>query len=234
VDRFGVLNYQTASLVNRTTLQYVWGENIKGVTGSHSPQFSKNIEVQVHSWTKLNRTASVARVNTNINGGVTVMSYTRQVTSTPIFGTTEALTTSVSSTGTVTESMSTASGGAASASTGTSSVGSDTGREKYVYFVRNKTKAQCIQIAQNIWRQISMHEFAITLEAPVTAATLTTMDVTASIQPFGIPMAAFNSEGPYWPREITEDFDPHGAGFAYTITAVNHELALGAIEGGSS
>jgi hypothetical protein len=235
VDRTGTLHYEAASLVGtpdgqRAKVYYQWGMNCKGLASTHSPQFSKNVRVQVHSWTPRTRTASVTRVQTNPDGGITTNSYTRVVTSTPIFGTTSSLTTSISSNGTVTTSEGTSSGGGASGGTGSEN---ESGIQKYIYFVRNKTLAQCEAMAQQIWRQISMHEYAIKLRAPVTPADLKIMDVEAKIVLDGHPMAAFNSTGKggqlgYWPREITEYFDPK-TGFYWDIDAVNHTLAAGAV-----
>lgn len=223
VDRSGVIHYEAASLVQRQLLQYIWGENCKGVDATHSPQFSKNVQVQVHSWTKRTRTSSTTRVRTKKGGGISTSSYTRQVTSSPVFGTTSSLTTSISSNGTVTTSYGETSGGGASGSSG---VLSESGREKYIFFLKNKTLAQCEAMAQQIWRQISMHEYAIKLTAPVTTASLAVMDVTVKLILFGHPMARFNDE--YWPREIVESLDPK-TGWNFEIDAVNNELPQGAV-----
>ncbi|MDE2102103.1 MAG: hypothetical protein KGL39_32960 [Patescibacteria group bacterium] len=226
VDRSGVLHYEAASLIKRANLEYVWGSNILRLTGTHSPQFSRNVSVQVHSWTKQTRITSVARIQTDVDGGVTVTQYTRAVTSTPIFGTTEVVRTSISGDGTVTVGTTTSSGGSANAGTGFASAASDTGKQRYIFFVKNKTLAQCVQIANNIWRQISQHEFAIKLSAPVTKSSLAVMDVTASIVLYETPMSGFNVG--YWPRQIVESFDT-SSGWMWDIDAVNHELAQGAV-----
>ncbi len=235
VDRTGTLHYEAASLVGnpdgqRAKVYYQWGMNCKGLTSTHSPQFSKNVRVQVHSWTPRTRTASVTRVQTNPDGGITTNSYTRTVTSTPIFGTTSSITTSISSNGTVTTSEGTTGGGGASGGTG---IENESGVEKYIYFVRNKTLAQCEAMAQQIWRQISMHEYTIKVIAPATPADLKNMDVDAKIILTGHPMSQFNldtngAQRGYWPREITEYFDPK-AGFFWEIDAVSHELPQGAV-----
>ena len=223
VDRTGAIHYEAASLVKRKSIAYRWGENIKGLASTHSPQFSKNVQVQVHSWTVRTRTASATRVQTNAAGGYDVSSYTRQVTSTPISGTTDSVVTSISSNGTVTTTDGSSSGGSVSDGTGTES---ETGREKYTFFVKNKTLPQCEAMAQQIWRQISMHEYAIKLRVPVTTANLPLMDVTAQPVIYGHPMALFN--GKYWPREIVESLDPK-TGWYWEIDAVNHALPQSAV-----
>jgi|SRR6185437_8317394 len=231
VDRTGTIHYEAASLVGnpngqRAKVYYQWGSNCKGLASTHSPQFSKNVRVEVHSYTPRTRTGSVTRVQTDLNGGIKTSSYTRQTSSTPIFGTTSSIITTISSNGTVTTSESTSSGGGANGGTGSES---ESGIQKHIFFVKNKTLAQCEVIAQQIWRQISMHEYAIKLRAPVTPADLKVMDVTAKIVLSGHPWALFNEPFSYfWPREIVETFDTK-TGFFWEIDAVNHELPQGAV-----
>lgn len=241
VDNAGTLHYEAASLIERPKVYYQWGSNCKGLEGTHSPQFSKNIRVYVHSWVPRTRTTSTTRVTTNPDGGATQESYSRVVNATPIFGTTESVTTSYNPDGTVSTSLSQSGGGGASGGTGELN---ESGLEKYYYFPKNKTLAQCEVIAQQRWRQISMHEYSIKLQAPVTPGNLKVMGVTAAIVLSGHPMAMFNSvendngqpwsplvmSGGYWPRQIVERFDPKSSdGWDWTIDAVNHPLPQGAV-----
>lgn len=239
VDKTGVLNYAAPSLVQRQKIYYQWGQNCKGISATHSPQFSKNVRVQVHSWTARTRTTSTTRVTTDPDtGGITTSSSTRVVTSTPIFGTTSSIITSISSNGTVTTSEGSVTGGGSGGSTGSES---ESGQEKYTFFVKNKTLAQCQIMAQQLWRQISMHEYSVKISAPVTPGNLPLMDVTASIILSGHPMTWFNSvqndgtggtlllSGGYWPRAITESFDVKSGWHWDTIDCVNHPLAQNAV-----
>jgi hypothetical protein len=239
VDKTGTLHYAAASLVQRAPVYYIWGHNCKGISGTHSPQFSKNIKVTVRSWTTRTRTTSISKVTSNPDGGYNLQSYSRVVKSTPIFGTTESLVTTYHNDGTVTTSLSEGGGGGASGGTGSES---ESGIENYFYVIRNKTLAQCDAIAQQRWRQISMHEYAIRLRAPVTPGNLPVMDVTAKLVISGLPMTWFNSDaspglgqpgpelsGGYWPRQIVETLDTKSGGYRWEIDAVNHELAAGAV-----
>lgn len=216
VDRTGTIRYEASSLIKRDKIYYIWGENITSLDGTHSPQFSKNIRVQVHSWTKRTRTTSATRVTTSANGSIKVSSYTRTVTSTPIFGTTSSLVTSISSNGTVTVGEGTVSGGGAGTGTGSES---ETGLERYIYFPKNLTLPQCQAMAQQLWLDISQHEYSIKLRAPVTTGNLPLMDVDALLVVSGHPMKYFN--GGFYPREIVETFDVQN-GWHWEIDALNH------------
>ncbi len=222
IDENSVLNYQSPALIKRTTYSYVWGKNLLELTPSHATQFSKNIRVEVRSWNKRTRVATVTRVSTSDNGSVaTKRTYTRTVTSSPVFGSTEAITQSISSSGAVTTSVSTASGGPASS--GFTTPGADSGLERYIFYVQNKTPQQCDDLAQKIWRQISQHEWTLNAKTVVTSADIG-MGITALVAISGSPFAIANQK--YWPRQISEVFDPV-EGFTRDFIAVNHENPLG-------
>ncbi len=57
-------------------------------------------------------------------------------------------------------------------------------------------------MAQQIWRQISRHEYSIKLCAPVTTADRAIMDVTVALFVNGHPIALFS--GQYYLHEIVE------------------------------
>lgn len=231
VDRSGVLHYEAASFVTRTPLQYVWGENIKALTGTHSPQFSKNVRVVVRSYVSRTVTATTTRVTNNPGGGTITQTSSRQATGSPVFGTTEVVTTTRDSNGNKSVTTRSVSGGPSNP--GATSFASESGLERYPIYVPNASPQECEEIAQRKWRDISMHEYTIKLTVPVTLAALPVMDVTALIQLFGTPYAAFNmSAGPaygqYWPRQIREVFDVE-QGWVWDIDAVNHTLPNGAV-----
>ncbi|HEY1680966.1 MAG TPA: hypothetical protein VGF98_04970 [Candidatus Tumulicola sp.] len=221
VDRTGTLRYEAASRVKRTKIPLVWGEDIHAIDGTHAPQFSKTVRVTVRSYTKRTRTASISRVTTNADGGTDVSAYSRRVTSAPIFGTTSSLVTSIGKNGDVTTSLQTVSGGAASGSTG---VEGDSNIEHYLIPLKNATRAMCQDQAQKIWRQISMHEYALKIDVPVTLKNLAAMDVTALLEISGLPMALFNTQ--VWPRQIIERLSPK-SGWQWEIDTVNHTLPSG-------
>jgi hypothetical protein len=243
VDRTGQLNYQATSFITRNPLQYVWGENILDLVGTHSPQFSRNVQVEVHSYTKRTRQSSGSRAQSLINGGMQTTNWSRKVIGSPIFGTTDYVSTSYNSDGTVTTTKSSLSGG--SASSGPTKFATESGVERYIFYVANKTPADCDLISKRIWRQISMHEYSIKLTVPIMQSALGVMDVTADIEVYGFPLSAFNQNpstgkssiagvpdsqvgGGYWPREIVETVDIN-RGAIWEVDAVNHSLAAGAV-----
>lgn len=224
VDRFGVLHYEAPSLISRASIPLKWGRDILHLSGSHATQFSKNIRVEVRSYTKRTRVATISRVSTLGNdGGIQIQQSTRTITSNPIFGTADTVTTSVAPNGTQTTVVSSKEGGPASSTTG---VIGESGLERYVFYVKNKTAKQCNDLAQKIWRQISMHEVALSLKIAMTMALLAVMDITAELIVSNTPFKKLNDI--YWPRRITEHGDEE-SGMTWDIEAVNHTLPQGAV-----
>lgn len=224
VDREGVLHYEAADQIERALLQYSWGQNIKRLRCTHSPQFSKNVQVEVRSYVKKTRTSAITRVTSLKGGGISIKSSSRTVTRNPSFGTATVTETSISSNGSSSTTVSSSSGGASNS--GLTSFQKESGKEKYVFYVANKTPQQCNDLAQKDWRQISMHEYSISMTVPVTLAALPIMDVSANLQLYGTRMALFSTK--YWPRQITEACDPT-SGWMWDIDALSHELAQGAV-----
>lgn len=224
VDKLGTLHYEAASFIDRPQISYIWGENVLNVEGTHSPQFSKNIRVEVRSYKPRTKQTTTSRVESLLGGGIQVTTSSRTVTSNPIFGTTLVQSKSISKDGTVTVSVSNVSGGAASS--GATQFAGESGQEKYIFYVANKTPQQCADMAQRIWRQVSMHEFALVITAPITRAQLEVMGVTAKVILFGAPFARYADE--YWPRAIDEVVDPTQGAF-WRVRAVNHALPQGAV-----
>lgn len=230
VDRNGVLWYAAPSLIDpsRPVINLQYGADLVELEASHAIQFSKNIRVEVRSYVKKTRTSTAVRYVSNpLLGGVEFQVSSRVITSSPIFGTTSYVTNSISNTGQATSTISTVSGGAAS---GTAAApANESGLETYVFYVKNKTAAQCQDLAQKYWRQISMHEYAIDLMLPVSPEYLSTMDVTAFIALSGAPWSLINTpNAKFWPRTIEEIFNPDD-GFIWKIGAVNHTLPQGAV-----
>lgn len=218
------LNYATASLIPRITADIKWGRDIKTLPFSHATQFSKNIRVEVRSYTKRIKQSSFVRYQTGPNGnGVITSSGSRTVTSTPIFGTTSSISTSISNTGASQTTVSTASGGGASGAAGVPAA--ESGKELYKFYVKNKTPAQCADLAKKWWRQISQHEFGITINMPVTEKKLPVISKTSLIRLHGTPFSKLNTT--YWPRRITESYGADG--WNWSIDAINHEGPSGEV-----
>jgi hypothetical protein len=211
--------YAAPSLISRVTADMKWGRDIETLDFSHATQFSKNIRVEVRSYTKRIKQSSYVRYETGANGkGVITSEGSRTVTSTPVFGTTQSITNTISNTGTQTVTSSNTTGGSSSGSAGVPAA--ESGKELYTFYVKNKTQQQCFDLAKKFWRQISQHEFSITLNFPVTAKKLPVIGKTSLIRLHGTPFAYLNST--YWPRRITETFDPE-SGWNWSIVAINHE-----------
>lgn len=211
--------YAAPDAIQRQTIDMKWGRDLKTIRFSHATQFSKNIRVEVRSYKKRIKQSSYVRYATGIGGdGVVTSMGARTVTSTPIFGTTQSITQSISSTGATQVALSSVSGGPSSGSAGVPA--SESGKELYTFYPQNKTPAECVDLAQKYWRQISQHEFSVLLELPVTTANLQLMGKTALINLNGTPFWKLNST--YWPRRIAESFSPTD-GWNWSIDAINHE-----------
>ena len=217
------LHYVAPGLIKRAVIPLAWGKNIHAIDATHSIQFSKNIQVEVRTYQKRTRQSTTVRVTTDDSGGVTVTNSSKSVSTSPVFGTPDLVSTITTPTGTSTTSSVTSGG---SYSSGFTQPGSESGKERYIFYIPNITPARANQLAQAKWRQISMHEYSINLELPVTQVTLPNMAVTALLKITGLPYQFTNDQ--YWPRRITETMDVQG-GWRWQIDAVNHTLPMGAV-----
>jgi hypothetical protein len=250
-----VLNYCSPGLIDRNTISLVYGTDLVSLDVDHSIQYAKNIRVEVHSYQKRIRQATTHRIETNPFGGIIETPSVKTVTSSPVFGTAEQVSTSTSPTGIVSTTTSTLSGGARTATT---SPGSESAKEIYVYYIPNLTPQMCQQVARAIWRQISMLEYRVTAVIPMTVDLLKNFDITMLLNITGSPYKNANSvfvgtntamattqngstatsntvQGPntdtrYWPRRITETFDPKDKnGWSIRAETVSHTLPAGAV-----
>lgn len=226
VDLNGVLHYEAPSLVKRQTNYIEWGTDIKSFSGGHASQFSKNIRVEVRSWTKKTRTSTRARASSLAAGlpGIALETTSAVVTTQPIFGTRGSVRTEISSNGTVTTTSATTTGGPSNS--GFTTVAPESGKETYIYYKQNATPQQCDDLAQKIWRQITMHEFQVHMTLVATPTVLPTLNITSLIQILNAPYQKFNTT--YWPREITLSYSVTG-GLFWKVTMVNHQLPQGAV-----
>jgi hypothetical protein len=224
VDRNGIVNYQAPNLVKRTPVTFTYGTDVESVHLTHAVQFSKNIQVEVRSYTKRTKISSTTRTKTLSGGGITTTTSTKKVTSSPIFGTTSTVSNSINSAGQVTATVTSTSGG--SASSGVTGFASDSGKERYTYFLKNATTQQCDNFARKAWRQISMMEFAIQLDVPARTQTASLLDVTSLITLAGMPFIKAN--GQYWPRRIRETLSIED-GWKFSLDCVNHTPPSGGV-----
>lgn len=217
------LNYCAPGQVSRQNLYLTYGRDLSSLKLTHSPRFSKEIRVEVRTYNQKTRQASIQRVQTNSTGGVVVTSSSKTVTATPVFGTQNSQSTSISSTGAQTTTQTTASGGAASSTTGQ---GNESGPERYIIYKPGISPQAANQLAQATWRRISMQEYSAVMEIPIRRSQLSTLGITMLVRLSGTPFQRFNTT--YWPRKLTWTVDID-EGAHLSIEAVNHELPSGAV-----
>lgn len=250
VDRNGVLNYRAPYLIDRTPVDLMWGRDLANCLPTFSPQFSKNVQVQVRSYQKVTKQSHSYSTTTGLDGtGVVVEGASRTVTSSPVFGSNSTVSTSISDTGKETTTVTSKTGGAINS--GFSKPITESGKEQYIFYIKNIGPQQAADLSKKFWRQISQHEAHVKIELPVTSGLLSAMDVTALVRLHGTPWARVNTsqatynaqlahadnastaissgQGGYWPREIDEHFDPKGGGWHWESDMLNHVLPQGAV-----
>lgn len=218
------LHYEAPSLVKRNTIALKYGRDWRDLDGAHSPLFAKNIQVEVRTYQKRTKLSITTRVSSAPGGGSIVEQKVKNVTSSIVPGTDQTLSTYTDPNGAVISSLNSSTGGKFTGAGGTGS--KETGKERYVYYVKNVSPATANKLANALWRQLSMHEYSIHGVVPMTNATLTNLSITSLIQLDGTPYQFFNSK--YWPRQIDEEFDVQ-LGWTLAISAVNHQPPAGAV-----
>jgi len=225
----GTVYYYHPWNVQRQTVKLVYGTSIKDFHPSHSPQFSRTIRVQVHSYSQKIRTATTVRVQ-SVVGGIEVSRNTKTLTSQPNWGTNSGQTTTYLNDGSIKYGSWSSSGG----STGSSNVAiAESGIELYNFYLPNLSYDECNKLTTAIWRQISMHEYQGTIEYQMTPALLKLTAMASLLDVSGYPMSKFNTQ--YWPRTMEEVFEGaqtdensgEAPGWYVTYHGVNHTLPLG-------
>jgi hypothetical protein len=214
---------------NYGPLNLQYGTNVESFHPSHAPQFSRNIRVQVHSYTAKTRVSVTTRVQ-SVFGGVAVSQVSKVSTATPQWGTNSGTTTTYYNDGRPpTTSSFSSSGGSAS---GSNAPISESGLENYDLYLPNLTSPECQAWTQAIWRQVSQHEYSGDFRLAVTPELLPYLNIENRFFMNGYGMHFFNTE--YWPRTLDESFDmaanpgeTDAGGWTITSHAVNHTLPLG-------
>lgn len=224
------LNYVAPELVNRPRMYFQWGKDIEGLDGTHSPQYSKFIKVEVRSYDKRTRT-SYSSITSQSDTGV-VTTQTRQTTSTSQqdWGTPTITTStySISSTGATRTAQSTVTAQGGTQSSGFAASPSDSLNETYVKSFPGLTREACDARSLAIWRQISAHEFRASMKRPVTHEFLPNLDVQSIFVLQGTPWTSFDS--PYFCKRLTETFSvsqgdqSESDGWKFDTVLVNHML----------
>jgi hypothetical protein len=224
------LNYQVADFVQRKKIALGYGSGgiaqiVKPVL-THSIQFSKNIRVEVRSYQRKTRLSTVTRTDTAANGGVILTQSSKTVTSAPIFGTPNTVSSSTNpATGITSTTESSSSGG--NVSSGFTSPGSESGKETYKIYRPNISPAAANALAQALWRKYSEQEYALSFSVPMSPALFSSWSITALLEITGLPYSEFNTE--FYPRRYTESWNPEGDGWMLSPECVNHVLAQGSV-----
>jgi hypothetical protein len=227
VDEQGVLWYASPTGLVRNKVKIAYGTDLLDLEITHSPQFSKNVLVEARANQKRTKTSIVYRVGTNANADGTITTPSIQTVSTtqPIFGTNQSVSTTTDSTGISSVRLSSVIGGTYTGKAAAPAAYS--GKERYVFNLKGAlSPSQVAAYAQKMWRQISEHEFSVTMTLPVTKAMFGSIN---SQTQFNLTTGFQKANGAYWPRRIHESFDPKNGGWKFEIDAVNHEFAQGQI-----
>lgn len=216
-----------APQLSRQNVTLTWLQDVESIVAIHAPNFNRNVEVVVRTYKPRTKQSTSARTKDDGFGNVTTTTVSRTSTVTQgLFGSSSITSKTYNADGTVSYSTtsSTATGGAASGSSG--GTVTETKKERYVIYVPNQDAAIAQNIANNMWRQISMHEYSVTVQMPVTTKNMNSIGIRSYITIANHPYQLFNTK--YWPRRITEDFNT-SEGWRYTIEAVNHVPPLSGI-----
>jgi hypothetical protein len=212
------------------TLQLKYGANVLSFLPSHSPQFARNIRVQIHSYSAKTRVSVTTRVQ-SVLGGINVKQAIKTSTAVPQWGTNGGTSTTYNSDGSISHSQWTSSGGSAS---GSNAPISESGLELYDFYIPNLNPTECQALSQAIWRQISQHEYQGEIKLVVTPENLPYLNIESRFVMSGYGMSLFNTE--YWPRTLEESFEmatepgqSDAGGWTVSMHAVNHTPPLGAV-----
>ncbi len=211
---------------NRLYVQ--WNKDLITLGGQHSPQFSKNIEVEVRTWSPIQRTSTRAIIGTDASGNVKASSRTISAVSQPVFGTRTVETSEVviGSDGSVKNESGTATTTGGAASTGLTREASASLVERYIEHVSNMSRQDAINYALAKWRQISAHTFNCNFKRPMTPEVLPLVSRTTIFCVQNAPWASLDL--PYHALRIMENFgvaETAGGmseGWTFEVDGVNH------------
>lgn len=206
-----------------------YGTDVKSFLPEHSPQFSRNIRVTVHSYTAKTRISVATRLQSVI-GGTELRQVIKTSTATPSWGTNGGSSTTYNDDGSVSYGKWTSSGGAASASNAPIS---ESGQEVYDIYLPNLDSTECQNLTKALWRQISQHEYQGEIKLAVTPDNLPYLNIESRFGLDGYGMSFFNTT--YWPRTLDESFDgpdsgsSSAGGWEVSMHVTNHVPPLGGV-----
>jgi hypothetical protein len=227
--RSGAIHYESPSLVDRgEKVRLTWGRDWNELEPSHSPQQSKEVEVQTHAVQPRTRTSTSIRFVTNPDGSVTATQSTVRVNSRTIFGTptTTAYGVRTNADGTTTPVLTTSSSAGGAFNVAASQGRRETAKQRYDLYLGNVEPERAVIIGEAYRRQLSQHEYAIQGEIPITNALLATLRIESMLEITGAPWSLTNQT--YYPRSIEHRISS-AEGWKARVHALTLRLAGGGV-----
>ena len=218
------LYYASPSLIPRTTVDLKYGRDIETLTAEHSAA-SKAIRVEVRIYNQRTRVSQIQRIELSNDLTVRTTSSSRYVTSTPEFGTKNTSTTSISSSGTVSTTQNTVTGGPQQTFAGRGPDNAN-GALIYKYYRPGWSLDAANAFAQTTLRRLQMQAYTVSIRIPITQSRFEALSlITSLIRLHGVPMQMVNDT--YYPRKITWNIDPDNP--SIDLECVNIQLPSGQV-----
>ncbi len=168
----------------------LFGRDFNSFSGKHSPQYNKNIKVDVRVSNPKRRHAIHQRTKT-VNGKPVTTVKVTDTFSHPIFGGNGSSSFSIDSKGNTSSNTSTSSGGVQQ--TGSAGFSNDDGKEHYILRIPYADLAYANARRLTFWNQLSRAEYQITFEVTATPETVAALKRGAVFDVENVPWTAFNS-----------------------------------------
>jgi hypothetical protein len=211
------LNYANPGLIKRNTIDIKYGRDIETLTVEHSAS-SKNIRVEVRTYNPHTRVSTVQRRESgDPANGVTVTSSSRVVVSNPQFGSGTQSTTSYSSTGAITNTTSSSSGGVRQtvATRGPDNVN---GPLIYKIYKPGLSPEAADALSESTRQRLAMQLYTANIRIPLSRSRYQQLSITSLIRLHGIPMQVPNDT--VFPRKITFSIDPDSPGIDIETSSI--------------
>jgi hypothetical protein len=212
----GQLHYEDPRKVVRNTVNIHWNSTIATAVGMHSISQSRQVKVNVRTY---NRRSTVSTSYTFDPSTNTTSDPVTRIASSSIVPGTAGSTSSATNlaTGKTSISSKSSSGGAENAKAGTGTADSTIDDNTYTFYFPGLSPDRVTLLAQGLWRSISMHEYHVTIEAPMTAYFAQNLKITSVLNLANFPYNAWN--GLYYPRRITTNWSVT-EGWKFTVEAI--------------
>lgn len=193
VDRLtGVPHYVAPTLESRAIYDFEYGVNLTDFNGEHSPQYAKNIKVEVRLWNTHTTTSHTARVTTGPDGTATMQTSTRVTSSQPSWGTSGSTSITYDGQGNPT-SQTTHSSSGGLFNTGKTVIERASSAQTYTYELHDASPAEANALAIARWRSLSRFEYTAKIDTPVTPELLAVLNLNTVFRVKNVPWQAFNT-----------------------------------------